>query len=330
MKISHEVKIGFVVFVILAMFIWAYNFMKGRDILSSSVHYYVFYDEINGLEESSPVTLNGYKIGTVSRIGFVPGKTGELEVRLSIEEQVDLPLNTTAEIYNSDLLGTKAIRLITGDGESFVIKGDTLKGQIEIALQDQIGEQLYPLKEKAENLMVSIDSVLSIIQNTFNSSFSNDLGESVRHINNTLSALDTMVAKKDGSLAGTMANIESITRNLVKNNKELTRTLENLASVSDSIAQSNIRSSINNLDRSLANLNSILLKINEGTGTVGKIVNSDTLYYQFVETIESLNLLLKDMQMNPKRYVHFSLFDRGKTVVVEKNPDNKKSKPVDK
>ena len=326
MKISHEVKIGFVVFVILAMFIWAYNFMKGRDILSSSVHYYVFYDEINGLEESSPVTLNGYKVGTVNRIGFVPGKTGELEVRLSIEEQVNLPLNTTAEIYNSDLLGTKAIRLITGDGESFVIKGDTLKGQIEIALQDQLGEQLYPLKEKAENLMVSIDSVLSIIQNTFNSSFSNDLGESVRHINNTLGALDTMVAKKDGSLAGTMVNIESITRNLVKNNEELTRTLENLASVSDSIAQSNIRSSINNLDRSLANLNSILLKINEGTGTAGKIVNSDTLYYQFVETIESLNLLLKDIQMNPKRYVHFSLFDRGKTIVVEKNPDNKKSK----
>jgi len=330
MKISHEVKIGFAVFVILAMFIWAYNFMKGRDILSSSIHYYALYDEINGLEESSPVTLNGYKIGTVSRIGFVPEKTGELIVRLSIEAQVNLPLNTIAEIYNSDLLGTKAIRLVTGDGESFVKKGDTLLGQIEIALQDQIGDQLYPLKEKAENLMVSIDSVLSVIQNTFNSSFSNDLGESVRHINNTLGALDTMVAKKDGSLAGTMANIESITRNLAKNNEELTRTLENLASVSDSIAQSNIRSSINNLDQTLANLNSILTKINEGTGTAGKIINNDSLYYQFTETIESLNLLLKDMQMNPKRYVHFSLFDRGKTVVVEKDPKNKKSESVDK
>lgn len=330
MKISHEVKIGFAVFVILAMFIWAYNFMKGRDILSSSVHYYVFYDEINGLEESSPVTLNGYKIGTVNHIRFVPEKTGVLEVRLSIEEQVNLPINTTAEIYNSDLLGTKAIRLVIGDGERFIMKGDTLHGLIEIALQDQIGEQLYPLKEKAENLMISIDSVLSIIQNTFNSSFSNDLGESVRHINNTLGALDTMIAKKDGSLAGTMANIESITRNLAKNNEELTRTLENLASVTDSIAQSNIRSLINNLDQSLANLNSILLKIDDGTGTAGKIVNSDTLYYQFVETIESLNLLLKDMQMNPKRYVHFSLFDRGKTVVVEKNPDNKKSESIDK
>ena len=244
--------------------------MKGRDILSSYVHYYVFYDEINGLEESSPVTLNGYKIGTVNHIRFVPEKTGVLEVRLSIEEQVNLPINTTAEIYNSDLLGTKAIRLVIGDGERFIMKGDTLHGLIEIALQDQIGEQLYPLKEKAENLMISIDSVLSIIQNTFNSSFSNDLGESVRHINNTLGALDTMIAKKDGSLAGTMANIESITRNLAKNNEELTRTLENLASVTDSIAQSNIRSLINNLDESLANLNSILLKIDDGTGTAGK------------------------------------------------------------
>ncbi|MCK4630419.1 MAG: MCE family protein [Bacteroidales bacterium] len=308
MKISHEVKIGFAVFVILAMFIWGYNFMKGHDILSSSVHYYIFFDEINGLEESSPVTLNGYKIGTVSRIGFVPEKTGELEVRLSIEEQVNLPLNTIAEIYNSDLLGTKAIRLVTGDGESFVNNGDTLKGQIEIALQDQIGEQLYPLKEKAENLMVSIDSVLSILHYTFNSNFSNDLGKSVRHIKNTLGALDTMVAKKDGSFAETMANIESITRNLAKNNDELTRTLENLASVSDSIAQLNIRSSINNLDQSLANLNSILIKINDGTGTAGMIINNDSLYYQFVETIESLNLLLRDIQMNPKRYVHFSLF----------------------
>jgi phospholipid/cholesterol/gamma-HCH transport system substrate-binding protein len=217
-------------------------------------------------------------------------------------------LNTIAEIYNSDLLGTKAIRLVTGDGESFVNNGDTLKGQIEIALQDQIGEQLYPLKEKAENLMASIDSVLSILHYTFNSNFSNDLGESVRHIKNTLGALDTMVAKKDGSFAETMANIESITRNFAKNNDELTRTLENLASVSDSIAQLNIRSSINLLDQSLANLNSILLKINDGTGTAGMIINNDSLYYQFVETIESLNLLLRDMQMNPKRYVHFSLF----------------------
>lgn len=330
MKISHEVKIGFAVFVILVLFIWTYNFLKGRDILSSTAYYYVIYDEINGLEESSQVTLNGYKIGAVSRIGFVPGKKGELKVKISIEEQVNLPSTTIAEIYNSDLLGTKAIRLITGDGKDFVMKGDTLQGQVEIALQDQIGNQLYPLKEKAENLMVSLDSVLGIIQYTFNSDFSNNLSESIRHINNTLGALDTMVANKDGSLASTMSHIESITQNFEKNNEVLTRTLENLASISDSIAKSNIRSSINYLDQSLANFNSILSKINDGTGTAGMLVNNDSLYKQLVETVESLNFLLKDMQMNPKRYVHFSLFDLGRTVVVNKHPDNKKSEKVDK
>lgn len=307
-KIRHEVKIGFVVFVILAMFIWAYNFMKGHDILSSSVNYYVLYDNINGLEESSPVTLNGYKIGTVSKIGFVPEQTGKLEIKLSIDQQVNLPVNTIAEIYNSDLLGTKAIRLVTSNEESYIEQGDTLDGFIEMDLQEQIEKHLFPLKEKAENLMVSFDSVLSIMRYTFNSSFSNDIGESVSHINNTLSALDTMVTKKDGSLAATMANLESITGNIEKNNAELTRTLENLASVSDSISQSNIRSTINNLGESLANLNSILLKINEGKGTAGMIVNNDSLYLQVSETIESINLLLKDMKENPKRYVHFSLF----------------------
>lgn len=318
MKISQEAKIGFVVFIILALFIWAYNFMKGKDLLSSSSNYYVLYDEISGLEESSPVTLNGYKVGTVSNIEFVPGKTGELKVRLSVEKQVNLPANTVALIYNSDLLGTKAVKLVTGKNKKFIENGDTLTGKIETGIQEKLEEQLFPLKEKTENLIVSFDSVLSIMKSTFNKNFSDDLGESVSHINNTLGALDTMVTKENGSLAGTMTNIESITDNIEKNNDELTKTLKNLASVSDSISQSNIRSTIDNLNSSLDKLNSILLKINEGKGTAGKIVNNDSLYTQLTLTIESMNLLLKDLKENPKKYVHFSLFGGNQKEKKEK------------
>jgi len=324
MKIPKEAKIGFIGLITIAAFIWTFHFMKGKNILKYARTYTIIYNKIDGLEESGTVLLSGYKVGLVNEIHFLPDLSGRLSVQILIEEKFDLPLNTVAQIFSSDLMGTKAIRLNLAASDEFHQPGDTLIGDIEGSLQEQVSVQMLPLKNKAENLMLSIDSVLAVIQNTFNENFRDDFSKSFEHIVVTISnlqrstyTLDTLLTNEEGRLAMIISNVESISSNLRANNDELTNILKNFSSVSDSLASSDIKSTIENLDNTLTQINIILEDINAGKGSVGMLVKNDTLYYNLEAAVGELDKLLRDMRENPKRYVHFSVFDLGKTVIVD-------------
>jgi len=298
--------------------------MKGKNILKYARTYTIIYNKIDGLEESGAVLLSGYNVGLVNEIHFLPDLSGRLSVHILLEEKFDLPLNTVAQIFSVDLMGTKAIRLNLAESDEFHQPGDTLIGDIEGSLQEQVSVQMLPLKNKAENLMLSIDSVLAVIQNTFNEDFRDDFSKSFEHIVATISnlqrstyTLDTLLTNEEGRLARIISNVESISSNLRANNDELTNILKNFSSVSDSLASSDIKSTIENLDNTLAQMNIILEDINAGKGSVGMLVKNDTLYYNLEAAVGELDKLLRDMRENPKRYVHFSVFDLGKTVIVD-------------
>lgn len=324
MKIPKEAKIGFIGLITIAAFIWTFHFMKGKNILKYARTYTIIYNKIDGLEESGAVLLSGYKVGLVKEIHFLPDLSGRLSVHILLEEKFDLPLNTVAQIFSADLMGTKAIRLNLPESDEFHQPGDTLIGDIEGSLQEQVSIQMLPLKNKAENLMLSIDSVLAVIQNTFNEDFRDDFSKSFEHIVATISnlqrstfTLDTLLTNEEGRLARIISNVESISSNLRANNDELTNILKNFSSVSDSLASSDIKSTIENLDNTLTQMNIILKDINAGKGSVGMLVKNDTLYYNLEAAVGELDKLLRDMRENPKRYVHFSVFDFGKTVIVD-------------
>lgn len=324
MKIPKEAKIGFIGLITIAAFIWTFHFMKGKNILKYARTYTIIYNKIDGLEESGAVLLSGYKVGLVKEIHFLPDLSGRLSVHILLEEKFDLPLNTVAQIFSADLMGTKAIRLNLAESDEFHQPGDTLIGDIEGSLQEQVSIQMLPLKNKAENLMLSIDSVLAVIQNTFNEDFRDDFSKSFEHIVATISnlqrstyTLDTLLTNEEGRLARIISNVESISSNLRANNDELTNILKNFSSVSDSLASSDIKSTIENLDNTLTQMNIILEDINAGKGSVGMLVKNDTLYYNLEAAVGELDKLLRDMRENPKRYVHFSVFDFGKTVIVD-------------
>jgi len=324
MKIPKEAKIGFIGLITVAAFIWTFHFMKGKNILKYARTYTIIYNKIDGLEESGAVLLSGYKVGLVNEIHFLPDLSGRLSVHILLEEKFDLPLNTVAQIFSADLMGTKAIRLNLAESDEFHQPGDTLIGDIEGSLQEQVSVQMLPLKNKAENLILSIDSVLAVIQNTFNEDFRDDFSKSFEHIVATISnlqrstyTLDTLLTNEEGRLARIISNVESISSNLQANNDELTNILKNFSSVSDSLASSDIKSTIKNLDNTLAQMNIILEDINAGKGSVGMLMKNDTLYYNLEAAVGELDKLLRDMRENPKRYVHFSVFDFGKTVIVD-------------
>ena len=330
MKISKDAIIGLVVIVTIVILIWGVNFLKGFNMLSSEQTFCAKYERVDGLKNSSPVTLRGYKIGQIKSIRFSQN-ADNLIVEFSISDEFQLPANTEARIVSSDIMGTKEIKLLPGNSKEILQAGDTLLGSIEGDLKEQVSMQMLPLKRKAENLMSSVDSVLTVIQYIFNEdsrknlqrSFSS-IEQTFKKLENTSGTLDTIVSGQKTHMENIISNVDSITTNLKQNNQNISNILTNFSTISDSLKAVEIAQTINNAKLTLKQTNDILEKINSGEGSMGMLINNDTLYMNLEAASNSLTNLLIDLRNNPKKYVHFSLFDTGKNVYLNSNKTKKK------
>lgn len=322
--ITKEAKIGFFAAACLFAMFWGINFLKGKNIFSSNNVYYAVFQSIDGLKNTNDVLINGFKVGLVKDIEFHDVRSGKFLVTLLISKKYEIPRKTVAKLISSDIMGGKAIRLDIGPDTAYYQPGDTLPTAIEIGLIDQLGHQMVPVKEKAEQLMVEIDNALKIFAQVFNEENRAQLAMGIANLNQSLynvsrstAALDTMLNSPKGSLRNIFINVESISSNLKKNNKELTNIIQNFSTISDSLAKVNIVNTMQNVDASMRELNVMLTKINSGEGTIGNLVNNDTLYHNLESASRGLDLLLKDMKNNPKRYVNFSIIDLSRTKYIE-------------
>ena len=331
MKFSKDAKIGLVVIGAIVILIWGVNFLKGFNIFSSEQVFYARYERVDGLKKSSSVTLKGYKIGQIKSIKFSSASADHLLVEFSISDQFKLPANSIARIESADIMGTKEIKLIPGKGKTMLQTGDTLKGSIEGDLKEQVSLQMLPLKNKAEKLMSGVDSVLTVIQYIFNKNTRDNLTRSFGSIEHTFKklenasgTLDTIITGQKSHLENIFSNVDSITENLKDNNKNVTTILSNFSSISDSLSTANIAQTINNAKTTLKQTSEILEKINSGKGSMGMLINNDTLYTNLEAASNGLTNLLIDVKNNPKKYMHFSLFDTGKTVYMDSEKSQKK------
>jgi phospholipid/cholesterol/gamma-HCH transport system substrate-binding protein len=315
MKIKREIKIALLFLVGLVAFIWGFNFLKGKNLIYRQLILYSVYNEIGGLTSANPVYLNGLKVGQVQRVYFEGGGSTRIIARLMISEDVPIPVNSTARIVSSDLMGSKAIDLLLGDSPILVQGGDTLKSDIQASLQDEVNRQVQPIKNKAEELLSSLDTLVTAIQAVFNEQARTNIAQSfesirftIRSLEHTSYTIDTLVQDERRRLAVILENVESISTNFRNSNKEIHTIMKNLASLSDSLAAVNVVETFKSLEQSSASLSSILHRIDEGEGSLGMLVNDQKLYNELESASKELNQLLEDMKLNPGRYVHFSLF----------------------
>ena len=305
MKLYKETKIGIVAVIIIAFFIWGFHFLKGKNILSTKDSFVAIYPNIDRLEETSPVYISGYKVGVVESIRLLKGQD-KLIVRFSVEKDFQVPKNSKAIICPESVIAGKAIRLEFSDSKEFCENGDTLVGILEQDLVSSLSDELIPIKNKIENLVVSIDSVLAI----FDQQRREDLKESLDNINDITNNVNKLVDADNSKLAAILGNVESITNNLKNNNEQLTNILTNFSEISDSINKADIKTTILNANQTLAEFSEISRKINNGEGTVGMLINNDSLYVNLNNLAADLDSLVIDLNENPKRYVHFSLFGK--------------------
>jgi phospholipid/cholesterol/gamma-HCH transport system substrate-binding protein len=303
-KISHEVKVGFTALITILVFIWLYNFLKGKDLFSSTSHYFIVYDKVGGLAESSPVEVNGYKVGVVQSIRFLDPESGKLLVTVSVDRGFSLPRNTVAEITTASLIAGMKIQFVYGQGPGTYSNGDTIPGRLAESIIAKVENELAPFKDKISDLISIIDSVISSVNEIMDPRFKTDLKSGITSLSSTAKSLD------ESELKATLLNINKFTQILADNSDNLSSTFSSLEAVADTLAAADIYASINNLKQSLEKASSLIENLSNGEGTAGQLMTNDTLYSNLSNSLGSLNLLLLDMKANPKRYVHFSLFGK--------------------
>lgn len=337
MNISREFKVGAVAIIALAGLYWGIAFLKGSDLLKSKRLVYAVYDEVDELTKSRPVNINGFKVGHIDEIGFMPDGSGRLVVALNITNDIKIPNNTVARIYSSDLIGSKAVELVMGNSQEYAQNGDTLKSRIQKSLTEEVNEQVKPIKEKAEKLLGSIDTVLTLVSGFLNEQSKESFTKTFVSIQNsfetlekTITKLDRAMGQSEDDLVHSIDNFAKITSTVESNDEKLNSIFANLESISDTLSAVEFNRLANNLNTTLQRTNSIMAKVDSGDGTASQLINDPRLYQNLVNATEQLNLILLDLKYNPKRYVNISLFGRSKDYdeeeTLEKEAEAKKQR----
>ena len=333
MKIKKEFYIGLIATITLVGAYIGYNFLQGKDIFNKSTKFYVFYDKIAGLSESNSVYINGFKIGSVGKIELLQTDSfNKVMVELVISNEVRIPKNSIAKIQ-SDFLGVNTISMVLSDSKELAVNGDTLRAALATTIQEEVSMQMLPIKRKTENMLASLDTVLESIKYVFNKETQKTLANTFLRIQTTIEniehssfTLDTVITSQRGAIERILNHINSITLNLKESNDDISRAIRNFADISDSLARIDIKTTIDKADKALADFQAIADRINRGEGSLGQLINNDTLYVELEEASHELNKLLEDIKLNPQRYVHFSVFGRNQKRNVYVDPDSLKVK----
>ena len=297
---SKELKIGFVAILAIVILFVGVNYLKGLDVFNTARNFYAKYENIGGLKIGSSVFVNGYQVGMVSDIVLLSNENKKLLVTIRIDEDFEIPVNSVCKIVNEDLMGTKSVNLLLGNNVYLANSGDTLISDIEGSFQDEVSAQILPLKIKTEELIGSIDSVMTIITAVLNKDARKSLSNSLKSLDQTFQLMSQTMLKIDNIVDQNDERISSIVKNLEASNNEVTNILKNFSNISDDIARSNIRS----LLTSLADASK---KINDAEGSLGMFINDKDLYLNLENAAKELKVLIKDIKENPKRYVEFSI-----------------------
>ncbi len=310
MKISHEVKVGAVALITIIAFILMFEFLKGTALFTSTDTYHIVYDNIAGLTESNPVEINGYQAGVVQDVKLINDGSGRILVSLSVDKHFNIPRDTEAEITTATLIAGMKIILRMGDSNEMCHNHDTLSGYVAASILDRLSSTITPLEGNITNMIVSLDSVISALNDVFTPGMTADIRSTMANVSSVTSSLKEVSNSSKDELITAIEDLQAFTSMLSANSATLDSTLKNISGISDAVAAADLGATLGSLKSSLTNLEGIVKGISQGEGTVGKFIANDSLYTNLSNTLYNLDMLLRDMKENPKKYVHFSLFGK--------------------
>ena len=305
MKFTKEIKVGFLAVLGIMMSVFSYNYLKGINLFDKNRKFIVKYEKVDGLSVSNPVTMNGFKIGKVQKINFNSKNTRELLVDIIIDNDVIFPKTSLAELYETGLIGGKAIAIIPDykNDSTIAIDGDYLKGVIKPGLTELVNQILPQVQLQIEAVMKNAEIVLQNINTLFDDETKKDLKSSIEDFSNLTSSLSETSDEISKLIAD---NSENLTNSL----SDFRSASNNIKTITDSLNSDDIKSMTTNLNSLVNNLNSITTSLKNSEGTAGKLINDKSIYDNLENATNQLNRLIEDIKLNPSRYINFSVFGK--------------------
>ncbi|MDQ6471886.1 MlaD family protein [Flavobacterium sp. LHD-80] len=303
MKLTREIKTAILVIASILLFIWGYSFLKGRDLFTNYKTLFVEYDNVEDLAPSAPVTINGLAVGKVNKI-TISETTGKLLVELQLKTDFPISKTSTAALYSPSLIGGKQIKIIPNLADKNPAdEGQTLAGTVELGLTESLGGKLEPIQAKLDKMLVNIDNLVTGLNNTLDKNTQENLKKTIAELSKTMEqfhkasgSLNNILDTNKGQINGMVSNFNKVSSNFNK--------------ISDSLNKADLGKTVRSLNQTLAKVDGLMMNLNSGKGTAGKLLNDDALYNNLAKTSKELELLLQDVRLYPTRYVNVSLFGK--------------------
>ena len=303
MKYSKELKIGVFVIIVSIVSFFLINYLRGEDIFNREIEVVSEYENLEGLVASSPVFIKGYKAGKVSEVIYNP-ETGSFNVVCSVHKEFMIPRDSRMIIHAMDIMGTKAVKIDLGNSDEAVEDGGYLESAVEYGLMDQLSGEIAPLLSKVS---CTLDS----------------LGVTVSGVNRVLSEKNTAsISRIIAHLEATMKDVKNLASSIEGRSSELETFIANLTDLSaefNVIAQkvdttvSGVNDMVNTLNESdidgvVTSLKTLLENMNDPDGSIGKLLTEDGVYNSVDSLLNDVDVLVKKIQENPKKYIKISVF----------------------
>ncbi|OYZ03069.1 MAG: mammalian cell entry protein [Sphingobacteriia bacterium 28-36-52] len=316
MTVSNETKVGALTAVAITLLILSFNFLKGKTLLKTGNYLYAKYTDTKGVKISNPVYVNGFQVGAVADIENADPTLQSLIVAIKLTDVYDIPTNSIA-VINENPLGTPSIEIRLGNSKTFLQQGDTLQTAESKGLLSGVMDKLGPVTAQLEKTIATLDVVLKNINSVFDPQTKNNLQAVIANVNKTTeslvvssASLQQMLNQQTGVVAQSMNNVNKFTKNLSDNNDKISQTLTNVTKTSENFAKADLAGSVDQLKLAIGNLSKLVDKVNSSDGSLGKLINDQTLFNNLNNTIRSANILVDDLRVHPKRYVNISVFGK--------------------
>lgn len=314
MKISKELKAGLIALLAIVSFVIFFQFVKGKNIFSSDNHFFVKYDNVDGLEASNAVVINGLKVGLIEEIKPVTSKDGRISfvAKIAVDKQYEFSKNSTVEIFEPGLMAAKQLKINLKYDNQMAKSGDTLRGNIELSALSSITKQVGPVKDQLSSVLAKLDSTLAGTTKLMDAQNRQEIKILLANLNQTVASFKGTAEQTNRLLSTNERMVGNVLDNANKTMLSANQTVGKFGNVAENIDTKKLNNAVDKLSETADKLNLVISGISRGEGSLGKLAKDEELYNNLTKTSQSLDLLIKDLKENPKRYINISVFGKNK------------------